>query len=85
MLLAWVITIPAAATVAFLMFHLTQLPTVLAFITVGVVLIAFGAWAVWAMMHTVHAKDIEAEILPEKVLAEPVPGRPHIEGHGPVE
>jgi len=85
MVLAWVITIPAAATVAFIMFHLTQLPIVLAFIAVGAVILAFGAWAVWAMMHTVHADDIEAEILPEEVLAEHVPGRPHIEGRTPVE
>ena len=35
------------------------------------------------MMHTIHAKDVEAEILPEEVLAEPLPGRPHLEGHGP--
>ena len=30
-------------------------------------------------------EDIEAEILPEAVLAEHVPGRPHIEGRSPVE
>jgi PiT family inorganic phosphate transporter len=85
MVIAWVITIPAAATVAFIMFHLTQLPTILAFVAVGAVLIGFGAWAVYAMMHTIHASDVEAEILPEEVLAEPVSGHPHIEGHGPVD
>ena len=85
MVIAWVITIPAAATVAFIMFHLTQLPTILAFVAVCAVLIGFGAWAVYAMMHTIHASDVEAEILPEEVLAEPVSGHPHIEGHGPVD
>jgi PiT family inorganic phosphate transporter len=85
MVIAWIVTIPAAATVSFLMYHLTQLPTVLAWITVCAVVVSFGSWAVWAMMHTIHAKDVEAEIPVEAVLAEPVPMHPHLEGHGPVE
>jgi hypothetical protein len=85
MVLAWLVTIPAAATVSFIMFHLTQLPTVLAWICVSAVIICFGAWAVWQMMHTIHAADVAAEIPQEDVLAEHVPGHPHIEGHGPVE
>jgi len=85
MVLAWVITIPVAGTIAFLMFHLTQLPTVLAWITISVVVVAFAAWAIWAMMHTIHAKDVEAEIPDEVVLAESVPGRPRLEGQGPVD
>jgi len=85
MVIAWVITIPAAATVAFLMYHLTQLPTVLAWVTVTVIVAAFAAWAIWAMMHTIHAKDVEAEIPVEEILAEPLPGHPRLEGHGPVD
>ena len=85
MVVAWVLTIPAAATVSFLMFKLTQLPTVAAWISVGIVLVLFGIWAVWAMLHTIHAADVAAEIPAEKDLAEPIPGRPHMEGHGPVE
>ena len=85
MVLAWVITIPVAGTIAFLIFHLTQLPTVLAWITISVVVVAFAAWAIWAMMHTIHAKDVEAEIPDEVVLAESVPGRPRLEGQGPVD
>lgn len=85
MVLAWVITIPAAGLVAFIMYHLTQLPTVAAWIAVGLVVILFGAWAVWAMLHTIHAKDVEAEILPEQELAEHVPAHPHVTGRGPVE
>ena len=85
MLIAWIITIPAAGFIGFLMFKLTQLPTVLAWVTVGTVLLAFGAWAVWAMTHTIHASDVEAEILPESKLEEHVPGKPHLEGRGPVE
>ncbi len=84
MVLAWIITIPAAGLVGFTMYHLTQLPTVLAWIAVGSVLLAFGIWAGWAMTHTIHAKDVEAEILPENALAEHVSGHPHLEGKGPV-
>jgi PiT family inorganic phosphate transporter len=84
MVLAWVITIPCAATVSFLMFKLTQLPTALAFITVGAILLAFGIWAVRAMLNTVHAKDIEAEIPVEATLAEDLQVHPHLEGRGPV-
>lgn len=85
MLIAWVLTIPAAGVVAFAMFHLTQLPTPIAVITVGAVVAAFGAWAIWAMMHTIHAKDVEAEIPSEAELAEPIPGEPHLQGHAAVE
>ncbi len=85
MVVAWVLTIPAAATVSFLMFKLTQLPTIAAWISVSIVLVLFGIWAVWAMLHTIHAADVAAEIPAEKELAQPIPGRPHLEGHGPVE
>ncbi|MDO8309683.1 MAG: inorganic phosphate transporter [Actinomycetota bacterium] len=84
MVLAWVVTIPAAGAVAYAMYWMTQLPTPLAVIGIGAVVIAFGTWAVWAMLHTIHAKDVEAELLPEDVLAEPVPGHPHLQGQGPV-
>ena len=86
MVTAWVFTIPIAGTIAFCMFWLTQLPLVLAWIVVGAVVIAFGIWVVWAMRHTVHAADIEAEIPGEEELHEldldPVP---HLKGHPPVE
>jgi PiT family inorganic phosphate transporter len=84
MVVAWVLTIPAAATVSFLMFKLTQLPTVAAWLGVSIVVTLFTVWAVWAMMHTIHAKDVEAEILRPEQLAEPLPGHPHLEGQGPV-
>ena len=72
MVLAWVLTIPSAAAVAWVMFHLTQLPTVLAWCGVGAVLLGFAAWAGWAMTHTIHAKDVEAEIPSEAELNMPV-------------
>ncbi|PHX60498.1 MAG: phosphate transporter [Actinobacteria bacterium] len=78
MLIAWVVTIPAAATVAFIMLKLTLLPTVLAFLAVGLVVGAFTAWAVWAMIHTINAKDVEAEILPEVDLAKSTDPQPHL-------
>ena len=85
MVLAWAITIPAAATVSYLMYRLTQLPTIAAWIAVSTIVILFGIWAVWAMLHTIHADDVEAEIPSEQELEQPVPGHPHMEGHGPVE
>lgn len=85
MVLAWVITIPAAATVAFAAYWLTQLPTVLAWIAVGAVVIVFGAWALWAMKNSIHADDVAAEIPAEEELDEldldPVP---HLAGAAPV-
>ena len=84
MVVAWVITIPSAALVSFLMFKLTQLPTVLAWLVVGAVLVAFGVWAVRAMLNTVHANDIEAEIPTEEKLGEDLEVHPHLEGRGPV-
>ena len=67
------------------MYRLTQLPTVAAVIAVGIVVVLFGIWAVWAMLHTIHADDVEAEIPSEQELEQPVPGHPHMEGHGPVD
>ena len=85
MVLAWIITIPAAATVGFVMFELTRLPTVLAWIAVGAVVIGFLAWAIHAMRHTIHAADVEAELLPDNLLEEHVDGHPHLVGEAPVE
>ena len=84
MVLAWIITIPAAGLLAFGMFKLTQLPTVLAWITVGVCIVGFGSWVVWAMRRTVHASDVEAEVPSDEELADSAPPRPHLAGRGPV-
>ena len=70
MMLAWIFTIPFAAIIAFLMFWLTQLPSMLAWVAVGAVVIAFTIWVIWAMRHTIHADDVEAEIPGEEELAE---------------
>ena len=85
MVIAWVVTLPSAALVSFVMFRLTTLPLFFAWVAVGVVVIAFIAWAVNAMRHTVHADDIAAEIPADTELATHVEGHPHLEGHAPVE
>jgi inorganic phosphate transporter, PiT family len=85
MVVAWVCTIPATAAVGFVMFRITQLPSAAAWIGVSAILVLFGTWAVWAMLHTIHAGDVAAEIPGDEVLAEPLPEHPHITGHGPVE
>jgi PiT family inorganic phosphate transporter len=85
MMLAWVFTIPFAAIIAFGMFWLTQLPAVLAWIAVGAVVIAFSLWVIWAMRHTIHADDVEAEIPGEQELAEfDQDPAPHLKGTPPV-
>ncbi|MFA7323577.1 MAG: inorganic phosphate transporter [Candidatus Nanopelagicales bacterium] len=89
MIVAWALTIPAAASVAFIMLNLTKLPTMLAWLFIGPLLIAFGSWAIWAMMHTIHAADVEAEVPSEEVLATPLEAdleaHPKLVGHGPVD
>jgi PiT family inorganic phosphate transporter len=85
MVIAWVLTVPAAAAIAFGMYWLTQMPTVLSWIGVGVVVVGFGVWVVWAMRHTVNADDVAAEIPSEEELDVLEPIGPHLKGHGPVE
>ena len=85
MMLAWIFTIPFAAVIAFLMFWLTQLPSMLAWVAVGAVVIAFTIWVIWAMRHTIHADDVEAEIPGEEELAEfDQDPTPHLKGTPPV-
>jgi PiT family inorganic phosphate transporter len=85
MMLAWVFTIPFAAVIAFAMYWLTQLPAVLAWVTVGAAVIAFTIWVIWAMRHTIHADDVAAEIPGEEELAEfDQDPTPHLKGTPPV-
>jgi PiT family inorganic phosphate transporter len=85
MLLAWIVTIPFAASIAFGMYWLTQLPTVMAWVVVGAVVIVFGSWVIWAMRNTIHAADVEAEIPSEEELAEfDQDPTPHLKGSPPV-
>lgn len=84
MVVAWVITIPAAGAVSAGLFYLTRLPTVLAWIAIGIVVVVFASWAIWAMRNTIHAKDVEAEIPTAEELAAHVPVHLKLEGEGPV-
>ncbi len=85
MVLAWIFTVPAAAAIAFVVYWLTQMPTVLSWIAVGIVVVGFGIWVAWAVRHTVHAADVEAEIPSEEELDVLEPMGPHLRGGGPVE
>jgi PiT family inorganic phosphate transporter len=85
MVLAWLVTIPATAAIAFGVYELTQLPTAAAWVAVGSLLFVIGGWVAYAMTHSVRAKDVEEEILPEVALDEHLPVHPHITGEGPVD
>lgn len=85
MVVAWIVTIPATAAIAFLVFQMTQLPGVAAWIAVASLVFVSGGAIIYAMTHSIGAEDVEAEIPPEEVLDEPLPASPHLEGHGPVE
>ena len=67
MVIAWVITIPATATLAFLFFKLTVLPQPFAGTAVIVTVLVIGVAIAWAMTHTIGASDVEAEI-PDETL-----------------
>ncbi len=62
MTLAWVVTLPSTAAIAWLGYRLTQLPAPFRVVVVGVVVAAVGSWIVWAMTHTISHKEIEAEL-----------------------
>jgi PiT family inorganic phosphate transporter len=83
MVLAWIITLPTTIVLAFGIFKVTQLPGALAWIVVGLLIAVVGSLIVYAMLHSVKAEDIEAELLDENVLALPVTAHPQLEGHGP--
>ncbi len=83
MVLAWVVTLPTTIVLAFGIFKVTQLPGALGWVGVGVMVLVAGSLIGYAMLHSIGAEDVEAEIPDEKVLQLPVPATPHLEGHGP--
>jgi inorganic phosphate transporter, PiT family len=85
MVVAWVITIPSAGIIGWLMFEMTQLPGASAFIVTGAALFVLFGLIAWAMSKAVRASDVVAEIPAEAELREPVSAVPHIEGHGSLE
>ena len=80
---SWMVTIPSTIVIGWLMYQLTQLPGVAAWIAVGSVLFVLVGWIAWAMARAVHADDIAAEIPTEDELREPVPAVPQIEVQRP--
>ena len=81
MVTAWVLTIPAAAGIAYGMFWLDTLPTAGPDRPVSA-RIAFGSCGL-AMRNTIHASDIEAELPPRTRRVRP---RPHpAPSGGPVD
>lgn len=83
MVVAWVITIPATVVVGWVMFELTQLPGIAAYLAVGSVLFVLLGWIAWAMSKALRAADVESELASEAELREPVPAVPRIEGSTP--
>lgn len=69
MVTAWVLTIPSAALIAFLMFHFTQLPTPMNWMTVTAVVAIFATWMVAAMRKSIGADDVAAELPSDEELA----------------
>ena len=67
MAVAWLITIPATAAVAGGIYKLTQLPTALAWIIVGAIVVATTAMIVYAMTHSMGVKEMEEELHLEPV------------------
>jgi PiT family inorganic phosphate transporter len=63
MVTAWVATIPMTALIAWLVYELTQLPTVFADLTVGIAVVALLTAIGWAMSRAMGAKEVEAEVL----------------------
>lgn len=85
MVLAWIVTIPSTLVIAFVIFKTTQLPTVLAWFSVGSLLFVLGGFILYAMTHTINAADVEAELQSQKELEEHVPIHPKLAGETPVE
>jgi phosphate/sulfate permease len=80
MVTAWLVTVPATVGISWVMYRLTQLPAAAAWAAVGSVLVVLGGGIAYAMMHTIGAEDVEAEIPPELELAKPLTGEPPPDG-----
>jgi len=80
MVIARVVTIPATTAVSWVVYRFTQLPGTAACLAVGSTLLVLGGAIVYAMAHTITAKDVEAEIPPELALAHPLTAHPDLEG-----
>ena len=68
MVIAWVLTMPAAAMVGFFTYKLTVLPGAWGLIAPAVAIIALLLWAGRLMLHSETAEDIAAELPSEEEL-----------------
>lgn len=62
MVTAWIITIPATATFAFLLTSATELPTVFAWILLAPLMVTLAVLIGWAMKNSMGAKHIQEEV-----------------------
>ncbi|MFT4165988.1 MAG: inorganic phosphate transporter [Microlunatus sp.] len=85
MVTAWVVTIPATVIVGWVMFKLTRLPGISAYIVVGAILVALLSWIAWAMSKAMRADDLAAELPAAADERRPVAVTPRAEGHGTAE
>ena len=69
MVVAWVLTAPAAAVIGWGVFHLTSLPSVLAEIATTSAIVLLVAYAIYLMRSAVTEKDVANELPSEAALA----------------
>lgn len=62
MLLTWITTIPGTMTISAVLYYMTTLPTILAYTSLSLIVVSFAAWAIYAMLNTINAEDIEKEL-----------------------
>lgn len=62
MVIAWVVTIPSTIAIAFVLYELTLLPTILACVVLSLIILSFGIWAVRAMIKSISAKQVAEEV-----------------------
>ena len=74
MVIAWVLTMPAAALVAFFTYKLTVIPGALKYLAPAVAIIALLWYAIHLMRQAETADDIAAELPTEEQLREPGEG-----------
>lgn len=80
MVVAWVATLPAAATVGFLMFKLTRFPGIWGWVASGAAVIVLSVWAGRLMFHAENADDL-ADMLPTDAELHEFHPEPHPDLH----
>lgn len=71
MFTAWIFTMPAAAAVGWVVFKLTVIPGVGAYVATGTAIVVLLAWAGRLMLHAETAADVEAELPSDEELRTP--------------